>query len=119
MGGVPDITGLANAVDAGRKHTARNLGRTSLAPLATAKRSEVGDLVQAILAGNEPSGLSLTKECKGVPEVWEERRDRWTKEHQSWSTMECCRSSVVKAPDRPAGMHGAALPPSSQPALSV
>lgn len=30
------------------------------------------DLVKAILDGNEPSGLSLAKLRKGIPEVWAE-----------------------------------------------
>lgn len=61
-------TELAEVVGLDRKYVARILGLTSLAP----------DIVQAILGGNEPSGLSLTKLCKGVPMRWEEQRRKWS-----------------------------------------
>ena len=40
---------------------------TSLAP----------DIVEAILAGDEPGGLSLEKLHKGIPLAWERQRKRW------------------------------------------
>ena len=63
-----DITDLAEALGLDRSYVSRMLGLTSLAP----------DIVQAILAGNEPNGLSLTKLCRGVPERWEEQRRNWS-----------------------------------------
>ena len=42
---------------------------TSLAP----------EIVQAILAGNELDGISLTKLHKGVVERWDEQRRMWPK----------------------------------------
>ncbi len=61
-------TELARDLGLDRKYVARIFGLTSLAP----------DIVQAILAGDEPSGLSLTQLCKGVPERWEEQRREWS-----------------------------------------
>jgi hypothetical protein len=62
-----EITNLAKAIGVDRKHVSRIMGLTSLAP----------DIVQAILAGNEPSGLSLTKLHKDVPERRDEQRRLW------------------------------------------
>ena len=62
-----DITDLAAALGLDRSYVSRMLGLTSLAP----------DIVQAILAGNEPSGLSLTRLHKGVAERWDEQRRCW------------------------------------------
>lgn len=66
-------TELAKELGLDRKYVARILGLTSLAP----------DIVQAILAGNEPSGLSLTKLHKGVAERWEEQRKQWSPRMES------------------------------------
>ena len=33
------------------------------------------DIVEAIVRGEEPSGLSLERLVKGMPSVWEEQRE--------------------------------------------
>ena len=45
----------------------RLLPLTSLAP----------DIVDAILAGNEPEGMTLAELRKGIPVSWEAQRERW------------------------------------------
>ena len=42
---------------------------TSLAP----------DIIEAILRGDEPDGLSLEKLRKNLPVRWDEQRERWNK----------------------------------------
>lgn len=37
------------------------------------------DILQAILAGNKPKGISLIKLHKGPPEWWDEQRRRWSR----------------------------------------
>ena len=57
----------ANALSVRRSYDGRMLGLASLAP----------DTQQALVAGNEQSGLSPTKLHKGVPERWDEQRRFW------------------------------------------
>ena len=69
----------ANGVD--RTYAARLLRLTFLAP----------ELVEAILAGDEPDGMSLRKLLKGVPVSWDAQRKQWPPRSRA---------------DRPAGRHG-------------
>lgn len=55
----------ANGVD--RTYVGRILRLTSLAP----------DIVEAILEGNEPEGISLRRLLRGFSPNWEEQRSRW------------------------------------------
>ena len=59
------ITELADAVGLDRRYVARTLELTSLAP----------DIVEAILAGNEPQGMSLNQLYQGIPVRWDEQRE--------------------------------------------
>ncbi|MCG3179681.1 MAG: hypothetical protein BIFFINMI_02022 [Phycisphaerae bacterium] len=67
-GNVKSPDDLAGQVGVGRSDISRMLHLTLLPP----------DIVQAILAGNEPSGMSLTKLCKRVPERWDEQGRKWS-----------------------------------------
>jgi len=62
---------LARAVGVDRTYVGRMLRLTSLAP----------DLIEAILRGDEPDGLSLEKLRKNLPVRWEEQREKL------WATM--------------------------------
>ena len=62
-----EITDPAKALGVHRSYVGRMLQLTSLAPV----------IVQANLAGNDPSGISLTKLHKGVAEGWDEQRLQW------------------------------------------
>ncbi len=57
---------IAEALGVDRSYVRRIL---TLAPLAP-------DIVEAIVRGEEPSGLSLEMLPKGVPMGWEEQRER-------------------------------------------
>ena len=59
-----NIEDLAKAVGVDRTYAARVMKLTSLAP----------DIVEAILAGNEPEGASLRKLQKELPVWWGEQR---------------------------------------------
>jgi hypothetical protein len=59
------IAALARAINMDNSYVARLLNLTLLAP----------DIVQAILEGHEPSGLSLEKLTKNLPLDWEEQRN--------------------------------------------
>jgi hypothetical protein len=58
------ISELAEAVGTDRGYVRRLLNLTLLAP----------DIIDAILAGNEPSGLSLQRLTRGLPVRWDEQR---------------------------------------------
>ena len=58
------ISHLAEAVGIDRGYVRRLLNLTLLAP----------DIIEAILAGNEPSGLSLQRLTRGMPVQWDEQR---------------------------------------------
>ncbi len=58
---------LAQAVGVDRTYVGRMLRLTSLAP----------DLIEAILRGREPEGMSLEKLRKDLPVRWSEQRTRW------------------------------------------
>jgi len=58
------ISELAAAVGIDRGYVRRLLSLTLLAP----------DIIAAILAGNEPSGLSLARLTRGMPVRWDEQR---------------------------------------------
>jgi hypothetical protein len=58
------ISHLAEAVGIDRGYVRRLLNLTLLAP----------DIIDAILAGNEPSGLSLQRLTRGMPVRWDEQR---------------------------------------------
>ena len=62
------ITELAEALKLDRSYVGRILRLTLLAP----------DIIEAILRGNEPSGLSLARLVKEVPMLWEEQRKLFT-----------------------------------------
>lgn len=59
------IAALAEALGVDRCYVRRILTLTSLAP----------DLVQAIVEGREPSGLSLERLARGFPRAWEDQRN--------------------------------------------
>jgi hypothetical protein len=61
------IEDLAQAVGVDRTYIGRMLRLTSLAP----------DIVEAILRGEEPEGISLRRLQKGLPVGWREQRERW------------------------------------------
>lgn len=63
-GRYPSIDTLAAAVKLDRSYVGRILRLTLLAP----------DIIQTILQGAEPSGLSLEKLTKAFPDEWEEQR---------------------------------------------
>jgi hypothetical protein len=65
-GGVED---LAKAVGVDRTYVGRMLRLTALAP----------DIVEAVLRGNEPSGMSLRQLQKELPVNWDEQRKKWKK----------------------------------------
>lgn len=58
---------LARAVHCDRTYVGRLLRLTSLAP----------DIIEAILHGDEPDGLSLEKLRKNLPVRWDEQRVAW------------------------------------------
>ncbi len=62
-GEATSIAELAQKHDVDRSYVGRMLRLTSLAP----------DIVEAILHGEEPSGLSLGALRRGVPLAWEEQ----------------------------------------------
>jgi len=64
QGRFKSIAELAEAVDTDRSYVRRLLSLTLLAP----------DITEAILAGNEPSGLSLVRLTRGLPVRWDEQR---------------------------------------------
>ena len=59
------ITEVSGALQVGRSYVGRILRLALLAP----------DIVEAIVSGNEPSGLSLERLVKAMPMVWEEQRE--------------------------------------------
>lgn len=64
-GEVGSVTELADRLDADRSYVARILRLGLLAP----------DIIEAILAGREPSGLSLAKLTQTFPVLWSEQRE--------------------------------------------
>ena len=66
-GEYPSIEDLANAVSVDRTYVGRMLRLTSLAP----------DIIEVILRGDEPDGISLTKLRRNLPVRWEEQREVW------------------------------------------
>lgn len=63
-GQVGSITELARRLDVDTSYVTRTVKLTNLAP----------DIVEAILNGEEPNGLSLARLSKPFPEEWEEQR---------------------------------------------
>ena len=61
------VEDLAQALGVDRTYAGRIPRLTSLAP----------DIVEAILRGDEPEGVSLRKLPKNLPMKWEEQRRRW------------------------------------------
>ena len=66
------IAELAQTYDVDRSYVSRILRLTSLAP----------DIVEAILRGDEPDGISLEKLRKNLPVSWQEQRLRWRTDRQ-------------------------------------
>jgi len=66
-GEVPGMEAIADRFGVNRTYVARMLQLTSLAPA----------FAQAILAGKEPSGMSLAKLRDGAPVTWDEQRRLW------------------------------------------
>ena len=66
-GEYPSLEDLAQVVGVDRTYVGRMLRLTSLAP----------DIIEAILRGNEPDGISLEKLRKNLPVVWDEQRTCW------------------------------------------
>jgi hypothetical protein len=60
------VTELARALDVDRSYVGRIIRLTLLAP----------DVVEAILRGVEPSGLSLERLTKRLPMLWSEQREK-------------------------------------------
>ncbi len=60
------VTELAEALDVDRSYVGRIVRLTLLAP----------DIVEAIVRGEEPGGLSLQRLVKRMPAVWAEQRER-------------------------------------------
>jgi len=69
-GEVPGVEAIAAKHNVDRAYVSRILGLTALAP----------DIVGAILAGNEPDGISLSELHKDLPEYWKDQRVRWQAE---------------------------------------
>jgi hypothetical protein len=67
-GRVKSIAALARALNVDGSYAARILKLTTLAP----------DIIQAILNGEEPDGLSLAKLTESFPEDWTEQRIRFS-----------------------------------------
>jgi len=65
-GRYPTITALAEALEVDRGYVSRMLRLTILAP----------DIIEAILRGAEPSGLSLERLTKQLPILWSDQRER-------------------------------------------
>lgn len=61
------IEDLAQALGVDRTYAGRLLRLTSLAP----------DIVEAILRGDEPDGISLTRLHSDLPACWADQRRRW------------------------------------------
>ncbi len=61
------IEDLANDNQVDASYVRRILRLNSLAP----------DIVEAILAGEEPSGISLRSLYRGIPLSWDEQRNKW------------------------------------------
>jgi len=68
-GEYPSLEDLAHAVGVDRTYVGRMLRLTSLAP----------DIIEAILRGDEPDGISLRKLQKHLPIRWDEQRKAWGK----------------------------------------
>ena len=70
------IEELARELGFDRTYVGRMLRLTSLAP----------DIIEAILRGDEPAGLSLEKLRKVLPVCWREQRSRWVNAEsgQAW-----------------------------------
>jgi hypothetical protein len=66
QGRCPTIRDLAAAIGMDNSYAARILRLTLLAP----------DIIEAILEGTEPSGLSLGR-LLNIPVSWQEQRKRW------------------------------------------
>ena len=68
--GVPlagaSISDLARALGLDRSYVSRIMRLSLLSP----------DIVEAIVSGNEPSGLSLERLVKKIPMLWKEQRGR-------------------------------------------
>ncbi len=60
------VTELAEALDVDRSYVGRIMRLALLAP----------DIVEAIVRGDESSGVSLERLVKGMPTVWAEQRER-------------------------------------------
>ncbi len=61
------MTELAEALDVDRSYVGRIMRLALLAP----------DIVEAIVRGDESSGLSLERLAKGLPMLWAEQRERF------------------------------------------
>ncbi len=67
------VTELAEALGVDRSYVGRILRLALLAP----------DIVEAIVRGDEPSGLSLERLVMGMPMVWAEQRRRSSDSEQA------------------------------------
>jgi len=66
-GEVASMDELAAKYSIDRCYARRILRLASLAP----------DIIEAVLQGNEPEGISLRRLQKGLPVSWQEQRERW------------------------------------------
>lgn len=74
-GEYPSVDDLAQSLKVDRSYVSRLLQLTSLAP----------DIIEAILRGDEPDGLSLAKLRRDLPVRWDEQARRKTERHQDSS----------------------------------
>ena len=72
-GEYPSIEDLAKDIGCDRTYVGRMLRLTSLAP----------DIVEAILRGDEPDGLSLEKLSKNLPVRWDLQRHQFKQSLQT------------------------------------
>jgi hypothetical protein len=76
------VSDLAREIGLDPSFAARLLRLTLLAP----------DIIEAILIGKEPSGLSLTQLTNQLPALWDEQRGIFGLTHSNWYGM--ARSTI-------------------------
>ncbi len=79
-GEVPGVEAIAAKHNVDRAYVSRILGLTALAP----------DIIGAILAGNEPDGISLSRLHGEMPLCWQEQREMWANPSSSCAAGRGC-----------------------------
>ena len=87
---VASVTELAERLNVDRSYVSRILRLNLLAP----------DIVEAIFAGREPSGLSLAKLTPTIPVLWHERSGRCSSSHRREPHVNAEFSPVRASPIR-------------------